>query len=325
MTGPARATGPAGDPLVSVSITTYNHAPYIARAVEGVLMQETTFPVELVVGDDCSTDGTREILHELQRRAPDRLRLVLPERNLGRGGVPMFARTMEHVRGRYVAMLDGDDYWTAPDKLARQVAHLEANPECSMCFHDALEVWEDGSRPPQRMVQPAPAGPLRVDAILERCVVPSPSPMFRREAICPLPQWFVDLPIGDVPLYVLAAEHGRIDYLDEVMAVWRMHGRGTWSGLDDVGQRLAFIDARERLNRATGARYDAVIRRVVRAAHYRLAETYGRRGDTRAARRHAWHVLREPRAGGASVVRLVREVAVSHVRRALGRTRAERS
>lgn len=303
------------DVLVSVSITTYNHAPYIEQAVESVLAQETDFPFEIVIGDDCSTDGTRELLHELARRHPGRLTLVLPEHNLGHRGVPMFARTLDVVRGRYIAMLDGDDYWTATDKLAVQVAHLEANPLCSMCFHDVLELWDDGSRPPARMVGSALVGPVHVDMILLSCVVPSCSPMFRREAICPLPPGFRELPVADMPLYVLATEHGHVEYIDRVMGVWRMHGKGAWSGLDGVGQDLLVLDAYERLDHMTEGRYGGTIGRLTRAGRYRLALKYGKCGDTRAARHFAWLALKDGPAPDLPFVPLAKAMTASHLRR----------
>ncbi len=303
------------EPVVSVSITTYNHAPYIRQAVESVLDQQTTFPIEIIIGDDCSTDGTRDILHDLSRANPGRLQLVLPDCNLGGGGVPMFLRTLENVRGRYIAAFDGDDYWTNPYKLQRQADYLDANPACSMYVHDALEVYVDGSRPPTRMNPQPPEQPIKVESLLQSCFIPACSPMFRRKIIDPVPPWMHEMPIGDIPLYVLALEHGRIEYLDEVMGVWRMHGRGTWSGLDVLGRHHQFIDARHRINAGTGGRYAPAIGRIVHAAHFRLAIEYSRLGMLPEARKFAWKVLRErPQDSTADMGKLVREVLGGHMR-----------
>jgi glycosyltransferase involved in cell wall biosynthesis len=218
---------------VSVLVTAYEHERYIARAIDGVLSQRGV-PLELLIGDDASTDGTREVIARYERAHPDLIRTVFPERNLGHGGSAMFAELLDRARGEYVAGLDGDDFWTAPDKLRRQVAHMEAHPGCAMCFHDVLRHYEDGSRPDSRFTGPGPARRLGLRELLDGLQIGSCAPLFRRETIHPLPDWYVGLPWGDAPLYVLAAGHGTIDYLPEVMGVYRIHDRGMYRGLPRV-------------------------------------------------------------------------------------------
>src|SRR4051794_38896574 len=112
---------------------TYNHAPYIAQALESALAQTLSAPFEILVSEDCSTDGTREIVLRYADRDP-RIRLLLSHSNLRSNEV--VARGLRAARGRYVALLDGDDYWTSPTKLQAQVEFLEARPGFSICFHD---------------------------------------------------------------------------------------------------------------------------------------------------------------------------------------------
>ena len=116
---------------VSVAMITYNHEQFIAQAIESVLMQETAFVVELVIGEDCSTDGTRRIVQAYAAKYPNVIRALLPEKNLG------MARNYQAVwqacGGKYIAWLEGDDYWRTPQKLQKQVALMEANPHYSMC------------------------------------------------------------------------------------------------------------------------------------------------------------------------------------------------
>ena len=118
-------------PTVSVAVITYNHETFIVQAIESVLMQETSFVVELVIGEDCSTDGTRRIVQAYAGKYPNVIRALLPEKNLG------MARNYDAVwqacRGKYIAWLEGDDYWRTPQKLQKQVALMEANPHYSMC------------------------------------------------------------------------------------------------------------------------------------------------------------------------------------------------
>jgi len=122
-------------PLVSVFMVTYNHASHIAKAIEGVLGQETDFPFELVIGEDCSTDGTREIVFEHQKRHPDIIRVITSQENVGAKNNAR--RTQSACRGRYVAYCEGDDYWHHTRKLQIQVEYLEAHPEVGLVHSDA--------------------------------------------------------------------------------------------------------------------------------------------------------------------------------------------
>jgi glycosyltransferase involved in cell wall biosynthesis len=132
-------------PLVSAHMITYNHKPYIAQAIEGVLKQERDFPIELVIGEDCSTDGTREIVLEYQKKHPETIRVITSERNVG--AVANELRTDRACRGTYVAFCEGDDHWHHPLKLQKQVDYLESHPEIGLVFgaYDSLDV-ETGKR-----------------------------------------------------------------------------------------------------------------------------------------------------------------------------------
>lgn len=135
------------NPLVSVHMITYNHEPYIAQAIEGVLMQETDFPFELVIGEDCSTDNTREIVFAYQKKHPNIIHVVTSDHNVGtRANAD---RITKPCRGKYLAFCEGDDYWHHPKKLQMQVDYLESHPECDLVHSDV--VWhyvETGKRIP---------------------------------------------------------------------------------------------------------------------------------------------------------------------------------
>lgn len=129
------------NPLVSVCMITYNHVPYIARAIESVLAQETDFPYELCIGEDESNDGTREICIDYAKKYPDRIRLFLRSRedveyHWGKPtGRANGLKTRAEAHGKYLTMLEGDDYWLGTEKLQRQAEYLEAHPECSFSAH----------------------------------------------------------------------------------------------------------------------------------------------------------------------------------------------
>ena len=130
-------------PLVSVSMICYNAELFIAEAIEGVLAQDTSFPLELVIGDDCSSDGTRAILEAYAAEYPGLIRLLPKGPNLGITGNT--ARNFAHCRGKYIAICDGDDIWVDPFKLKKQVEFLESNPEYGLSYSDVEPVSETGA------------------------------------------------------------------------------------------------------------------------------------------------------------------------------------
>ncbi len=128
-------------PLVSICCITYNHAPFIRKCLDGFLMQQTTFPVEIILAEDCSTDATRAICEEYVSRYPDKIRYIVRDHNVGYNQNEYEA--MQAARGKYIAFCEGDDYWTVPDKLQRQVDWLEAHPDYSVCWHRCRHLMAD--------------------------------------------------------------------------------------------------------------------------------------------------------------------------------------
>ncbi len=122
------------EPLVSIKMLTYNHAPYIAKAIECVLAQKSSFPFELVIGEDCSTDGTREIVFDYAQRFPEKIRVITSDRNVGM--TQNSNRVNAALRGKYIAWCEGDDYWHSEDKLQLQVDYLERHPDCGLICSD---------------------------------------------------------------------------------------------------------------------------------------------------------------------------------------------
>lgn len=132
------------NPKLSVVLITYNHEKYIRRALDSVLMQETDFPFEVVIGDDCSPDDTKNIVREYRDLYPQQVKLVHREKNTGRPTLNVYETTMK-CKGEYLAYLEGDDYWTDPKKLQKQVNFLEEHPEYIACTHTHKMIDEDGN------------------------------------------------------------------------------------------------------------------------------------------------------------------------------------
>ncbi len=121
-------------PLVSIVCDTYNQAPFISDALDGFLAQKTDFPFEIIVHDDASTDGTAEIILAYEREHPDLIRCICRTENIySRDPKILEHYVFPHARGKYIAICEGDDFWTSPDKLQKQVSYLEAHPECTLC------------------------------------------------------------------------------------------------------------------------------------------------------------------------------------------------
>lgn len=281
-----RAADQARVPVrVSVLITSYQHERYIARALEGVLEQGSEVPLEILVGDDASTDGTRTVIARYAEERPDRVRTFFPERNLGLGGKAIFAELIGRARGDYLAMLDGDDFWTSPEKLRRQVAYLDEHPECSMCFHNVLCRFEDDARPDEPYNSQDQASEVDMDELLRWCPVASCSPVFRRHALDPLPAWYFELPWGDWPLYFLAAQHGQIHYLPDLMGVYRIHQDGMYSGLPRLQALEGLTAFYERLDGVVPPEHESCRRARLGENWLKRALEHDRSADYAAARR----------------------------------------
>lgn len=221
-------------PLVSVVLRTYGHAPFVAQAIESVLIQRTGFPFELVIGEDCSTDGTREIVEAYGRAYPEIVRPVLPERNVGHG--EMLRMALAATQGELIAYLDGDDYWSSTAKLARQVEFMRANPECHDCFHDVSLVYDEAGAPSGTITPRLAEEHFGIEQILMECFVPAPAMMFRRSVFEELEREAFDSAWLDWIIHVQSATHGPLGYVPEPMACYRVHRGGMFSALDRVSQ-----------------------------------------------------------------------------------------
>ena len=228
---------------VDVAMATYNHESYIAQAIESVMAQKTDFPVRLIVGDDCSSDRTPELVRDFAARYPGRVIPLLSPVHLGlvhkdRVGL----QTLRQCTARYVAILDGDDYWTDGTKLAKQVAFLEAHPDYSICFHNVLVHHENGAHEDYPFYQdesttrPVDMGYNKADTadltrVLHGSYIQTPAMVMRNVFGQATPDWLANVLAGDWAISILAARQGRIKYIDEVMAAYRVHGGGAWSSL----------------------------------------------------------------------------------------------
>jgi len=202
--------------MVSVAITAYNSAAWLARALDSVIAQQTDFPVDIVVGDDCSQDSTVAVAQDYQRRFPGIITVLARPANIGIQR--NYYDTFENCRGKYIAWLDADDLWTDPQKLAIQIAAMEADPSINLSGHYIRVVTPEGQVKQQRSPS-TPPGIYGVEDILRTCFLPSLSAVFRNGIHRQLPAWYFDLaPVTEWPIWVLAALSGKLLMIDRVMA-----------------------------------------------------------------------------------------------------------
>jgi glycosyltransferase involved in cell wall biosynthesis len=216
-------------PLVSVYMLAYNHEKFITTAIKNVIAQRHDFPIELVIGEDCSPDRTREIALEFQRTHPDLVRVITSNRNSGMRANSK--RSMDACRGKYIAVCEGDDYWTHPSKLKRQVDLFADRPQLMLTSHYA-QVLDEVTSTMRGVVRPAFSSRLLSmhELILgDGGLIPSASIMFRRDLLEHLPQWYYMAPVNDYPLVLVAGLLGEIAIQNCCMSVYRRNVEGSWT------------------------------------------------------------------------------------------------
>jgi glycosyltransferase involved in cell wall biosynthesis len=227
---------PDQKPLASICILTYQHVNYIKQCLDGILMQQTTFPIEILLGEDASSDGTREICLEYAANHPDKIRLFLHHRenNIAINGNPTgrfnFLYNLYNARGNYIALCEGDDYWTDPLKLQKQVDFLEGNPDYKICFHNVkIYNHEKGSFEKDTITRVVPET-TTLKELAKGNFIHTPSVVIRNDFR--IPKWFNKVILGDWSLYMLAIKGKKLFKFGDEMAVYRMHDQSIWSKLD---------------------------------------------------------------------------------------------
>lgn len=267
---------------VSVLIMTYNHAKYISTAIDSALTQQTDFKYEIIINEDCSTDGTQEIVLDYKQRFPEKIRLLLSEKNLHSNAI--VTRGMDAAKGDYVSLLDGDDYWTSPHKLQKQADYLDLHSECSMCFHNAQVLHEDDNEKPRNWTPSHQQEFSSIDDLWMGNFIATCSTMFRNKLLEKIPDWYDSFfPITDWPLYILLTEHGSIGYIDEVMGAYRFHAGGLYSPYSEQQKQQKTLEFYRSINKCMNFRYDKIINTAISVYFYDWAKEYKKRGDLRKA------------------------------------------
>ncbi|MBP2241865.1 glycosyltransferase involved in cell wall biosynthesis [Cytobacillus eiseniae] len=263
--------------LVSINCITYNHEKYIAACMDGFLKQKTSFDFEIIIGEDCSTDQTRKMIEEYMKQFPGKIKLITSDSNVG--WRENEKRVFHASKGKYIAICEGDDYWTDPYKLQKQVDYMESHPECSLCFHAAIIVNENGKRSGEvsRPYTHSKISPT-VDMITGGGgFCPTASLLFKKESMENLPGFYQDAPVGDYPLQMILASQGYAYYMDEEMSAYRVGVSGSWTNQlfsgENAAEKIANVKKGEILlleqfDQYTNKKYTFEIKRTIRMREF---------------------------------------------------------
>ena len=226
-------------PFVSICCITYNHENFIQEAIDGFLMQKTTFPVEILIHDDASSDKTVNHLKNYSEKYPNLIKLICQVENQYSKGLKPFLFIFKRAKGKYIATCEGDDYWFDSLKLHKQVKCLEENPGFTLCFHNVNILYEDFPDKNCTLNNSETTDITTLEDLAKGVnYIASASAVIKADLIRELPSWFNDVPFGDYALWILVASHGRLKYLDELMGTYRIHRGGVYGNLANSSQGL---------------------------------------------------------------------------------------
>ena len=225
--------------MVSVCCTAYNHEKYIRQCLDGFVMQETNFKYEVIISDDASTDTTAEIIREYEEKYPEIIKpIYLQENQYSKGVNITFRYLYPNAKGRYIALCEGDDFWTDPLKLQKQVDTLEANPTCHMCVSKVMCVSENGTdyigtHPSFNINGGIIKSGTVLSYVLNQYTFQTSSYLFRtddiRNYMNPIPKFREISPVGDLCYLMYFCKLGDIFYIEDAMSCYRVGSAGSWT------------------------------------------------------------------------------------------------
>lgn len=228
---------------ISIIITTYNHEKYIEKAIESVLNQKGNFSKEIIIGDDLSSDKTREIICKYYKLNENIIRLLFYKKNIGI--TQNLKHCLKECRGRYIAICEGDDYWIDPLKLDKQMQFLEKSPECALCFNSIYLLYEETQ---ECILHPSQQQLLDTkyyctnDLIEENFIGNFSCCFYRNSVIKQLSDSIFELFVVDWMLNIACSEFGSIGFIKNPMSVYRIHKSGLWSGLNEVEKKITLLN-----------------------------------------------------------------------------------
>lgn len=264
---------------VSVIILTYNHEKYIKKAIESVLMQKTTFDYEVIIADDFSTDRTKEIIQDILTKNHESkvsIRYIRNEKNLG--VMASWINAYSQVNGKYIAICEGDDFWTIDSKLQKQFEVLDSHPQFSICFHNVNVEYVDINEKNYILNENIEKDIFTIDDLIgeeEIWFMATASLMIRHESLKSIPNWILKSKSGDIPIIMLAARNGHIKYLTDLMATYQKHSRGM--SMTDHKNDAIFLKNRiymyKMLNLETKFQYNYRFKQILSGYYYLMLDS----------------------------------------------------
>lgn len=232
-------------PLVSISCTAYNHVQFIRQCLDGFVMQKATFHFEVLIHDDASMDGTQDIIREYEVKYPEIIKPIYQKVNQYSKGIPIGVTfNMPRAQGKYIALCEGDDYWTDPYKLQKQVDFLESHPNYVMCSHRFDQYYEDRHRLEKEKDDTFQGADYDLQNLIGgKWFTQTLTVMYRRSAL-DLKRYERYGMSMDIILFYGLLKHGKGYCFPEAMGVYRYHNGGVWSEVSQNQRRLVEFKAR---------------------------------------------------------------------------------
>lgn len=234
------------DVKVSVVMITYNHEAFIEEALQGVLMQQCDFPLELIIANDHSTDQTHEVIEGLLKATtlPNHITIHNHYHSQNKGMMSNFIWALKQAKGNYIAICEGDDYWTDPLKLQKQVDLMEANENYAGCFHNAVIINSETNNETPFLKDDISQTTFKTKDLFEKWLVPTASFMFKNRwdnfvLTKSLPEWITSIGSGDLALILFVSLRGSIKRIEDNMCIYRRHSGGLTS--DRAGDPIQFL------------------------------------------------------------------------------------
>ena len=227
---------------LTIVTTTYNQEKFIGQAIDGMLMQKTNFPFQIVISNDCSTDNTLKILNSYKEKYPEKIKIINNQENLG--AMKNFINTLDQIKDtEYVAFCDGDDFWTDENKLQKQVDFLDQNKDFNICFHKARLFYENKEKEDSIIPEIAP-DISTIDDLAKSNYIVANSVVYRwKFNNISLKEVFpIDIAPGDYYIHLFHAQDGKIKMINEVMSAYRRHSGGMWWSNDNENKEKFILE-----------------------------------------------------------------------------------
>lgn len=265
---------------ITVVIMTYNHKDYIEQAVKSVLAQKTTVNFNIFIHDDCSNDGTSEIIEKLKENYPEKISILKQESRkflVDGFNQMLFKYVIPFINSDFVAYCDGDDYWIDEYKLQKQYDFMISHPEYSLCFHSAYQLrnnndisskWflgKDGDLNLSDIIYGGPGVPIATSSLFIKADVYKEFPLWRQK-----------FPVEDVPMFIIAAIRGKIHRMKNIMCVYRQFSAGSWSAQNNESNKIIqhlkeMKEAYLFFNKETIGQYDNLVNNQLKFYDFRIA------------------------------------------------------